>query len=400
MNNIKQMSKFRKILLVISLMALNIVEQAGGIISGEIPAMSKSFHGISITSVELIMTVVSITITIFVLTSGFISEKIGQKQTAVLGLAIAAIFSIVPAWTENFSIVLGSRIILGIGIGLANPLAISLIGEFFTGDTLATLMGWRSAIAGIGVAAMTFLSGQLLNISWHASYYSYLLFVPVLIMFILFVPQPEKHGLKNEKKESTQESKSTKEIDPHARLKVIGYAAILFFYLSLGMIGSVKLSLLYVEQGIGTATQASNALSLGGLVQLVGGALFGLAYKHFKRAILPVGIVLSGLGIAGIAFANSSSMVLFLLVISSIVGGMSIPYIFNKVSDYSTTETAPLNNGIVLVGSNLGSFFAPYIAAIFGSSAQSAFLGGGVTMTVLGFIITMIFLVGKKQAKK
>lgn len=144
----------RKWILIVSLLALNIVEQAASAISGAIPQMAQSFPQQSQVQIELVTTVVSVFVTIFVLVSGFISNKIGQKQTAILGLLIASVSSVIPAFATTFTVVMVSRAVLGIGIGLANPLAISLIGEFFEGDTLANLMGWRSAIAGIGVSLM------------------------------------------------------------------------------------------------------------------------------------------------------------------------------------------------------------------------------------------------------
>ena len=102
--------------------------------------MAKSFPNEALVNIELVTTVVSIFVTIFVLVSGVIVKWIGQKRTAILGLLIASVSSIIPAIINNFTAILISRAILGIGIGLANPLAISLIGVFFYGDQRAKLM--------------------------------------------------------------------------------------------------------------------------------------------------------------------------------------------------------------------------------------------------------------------
>ena len=190
----KVISKFHSWLIIVALLSLNIVEQAASVINATIPGMAKSFPNEALVNIELVTTVVSIFVTIFVLVSGVIVKWIGQKRTAILGLLIASVSSIIPAIINNFTAILISRAILGIGIGLANPLAISLIGVFFYGDQRAKLMGWRSAIAGIGTAAMTFVAGQLLVFSWHAAYWVYLLFIPTLVLFIFVVPDPEKSG--------------------------------------------------------------------------------------------------------------------------------------------------------------------------------------------------------------
>ncbi|MDF2313330.1 MFS transporter [Lactiplantibacillus pentosus] len=132
---------FKNILIIIALLSLNIVEQAASVITATIPGMAKTFTNVSLVNIELITTVVSIFVTVFVLISGVIVKKIGQKQTAVLGLAIAAISSIIPAFSNSFTLIMVSRAVLGIGIGLANPLAISLIGVFFYGDQLLPALG-------------------------------------------------------------------------------------------------------------------------------------------------------------------------------------------------------------------------------------------------------------------
>ncbi|MEK1367933.1 MFS transporter [Limosilactobacillus fermentum] len=130
----KNISKVHSWLIILALLSLNIVEQAASVINGTIPGMAKSFPEESLVNIELVTTVVSIFVTIFVLLSGAVVKQIGQKKTAILGLTIATISSVIPAMVNNFNVILVSRAVLGIGIGLANPLAISMIGVFFYGD--------------------------------------------------------------------------------------------------------------------------------------------------------------------------------------------------------------------------------------------------------------------------
>lgn len=136
-----QIGSAKKNLLIFSLLSLNIVEQAASVISGTIPGMAKSFPAQSEVNIEMLTTIVSIFVTIFVLVSGFIVKKIGQKQTAIIGLTIATVSSVIPFFSNSFILIMISRALLGVGIGLANPLAISLIGAFFKGEERAKIMG-------------------------------------------------------------------------------------------------------------------------------------------------------------------------------------------------------------------------------------------------------------------
>ncbi|MGY3780101.1 MFS transporter [Streptococcus gallolyticus] len=387
---------FRKIMLIISLLALNIVEQAASVISSTIPQMAQAFPEQSQVQIELVTTVVSVFVTIFVLISGFITNKIGQKNTAILGIAIAAVSSIIPAFSNNFQMIMVSRAVLGIGIGLANPLAVSLIGEFFEGDLLANLMGWRTAVAGIGTSLMTVAAGQLLKISWHASYLVYLLFIPTLLFFIFFVPSPEKNGIQHEE---TNNNNVTDEVDAKgARIKVLGYALLLFGYFACVMVSMVKLATMYVENGIGTPSQASTVFAVLNFAQLLGGFGFGTAYKYLNSKILPFGLLLSGLSMIGMSQVGNNGAILLFAIISGVAGGMSIPYIFTRISQLSITKTAPLNNALALVGSNMGSFISPYLASILGSSAAVAISHAGILLIVISLVVIVSLVFQEKQA--
>ena len=278
-----------------------------------------------------------------------ISTWIGQKQTAILGLLVAAVSSVIPVFSSNFHIVIISRVIFGVGIGLANPLAFSLIGEFFSGNTLANLMGWRSAVAGLGQSLMTFCAGYLLTINWHVAYTVYFLFIPALIFFVFFVPEPEKFGLNADSSNEEKKEKESK-FTWKGFSTVLGLALILFATMVISMIAYIKLAEFYVVSHIGTPTQASTVLSIFGIAQLVGNALFGIVYKLFKNWTLYIGMLFSAIPLIGIGYAHSNLVVTVMFILMGLLGGLAIPYIFTKVAGVTNTKNAPLFNGIVLVG--------------------------------------------------
>ncbi|WP_270262013.1 MFS transporter [Lactobacillus panisapium] len=391
------MSKnFKRIMLIIALLSLNVVEQAASVVNATIPGMAKSFPQESLVNIELVTTVVSIFVTIFVLISGAVVRYIGQRNTAILGLIIATISSLIPAVSTNFTVIFISRAVLGIGIGLANPLAISLIGSFFTGDTRAKLLGWRSAIAGVGTSIMTYLAGQLLVFNWHAAYWVYLLFVPTLLLFIFFVPEPNSTEEENSVSTQDNEVKTT----THDGLILITLLTLLIFvFLSGGMILAIKLPTYFIDFHIGSATQASNAWSMYNIANVIGGILFGYAYRYLKKYILPLGLLFYGLGIFLTSFTRNLSLIYFLCFATGIFGALVIPYIFNKISESFSTSKAPFYTSIALVGSNLGSFLAPYSGQLMGQTAVKAIFHSGLILIILAIIILIVFVLqnGRRQ---
>ena len=394
-------NNFKKIMLIISLLALNVVEQAASVVNSTIPGMAKSFPNESLVHIELVTTVVSIFVTVFVLVSGIVVKRLGQKNTAVIGLAIATVSSIIPAFANNFWLIFASRAVLGIGIGLANPLAISLIGTFFHGDERAKLLGWRSAIAGVGTSLMTYFAGQLLSINWHAAYWVYLLFVPTLIFFIIFVPNPEKEGLINYEEESSVASEEINDSNKKDSPVLVAILAILtFIFLTAGMVFAVKLPTYFVDFKVGTPTQASNAWSIHSIANLIGGAAFGYIYKRINKYILPLGLLLDGAGIVVASFTKSVIGMYIICIVTGAFAAMVIPYIFNKISETSSASKAPLYTSIVLVGSNLGSFLSPYTGKLIGSTSAGSILNAGIILVVLAAVVFVWFILKLNPSKK
>lgn len=394
----KTISKFHSGLIILALLSLNIVEQAASVINGTIPGMAKSFPQQSLVSIELVTTIVSVFVTIFVLVSGAVVKWIGQKNTAILGLAIAAVSSIIPAFATNFTVILISRAALGIGTGLANPLAISLIGVFFYGDERAKLMGWRSAIAGIGTAIMTFLAGQLLTFSWHAAYWVYLLFIPTLILFIFFVPDPAKSGAlarqeKEQKAELAKQAKNGNEVKQNSIGLIILLTLLTFFTLIATMVFSVKLPTFFIQNHIGSATDASNVWSVVNVATVVGGFIFGPCYKLLKKYTLPLSLILGGAATSLISLCHSLSLIYVIAIISGIASSLTIPYIFNRISEISSAKKAPFFTSIALVGSNLGSFLSPIAGEFLGSQAHAAIFNAGLINVVLAICSLVVILI-------
>lgn len=396
-----QRSKYRKIMLLTAILLLGVLDQAPSVVNSTIPAMTEAFSGHALSLIESITTIVNLFVTIFVLVSGFLVNKIGQKQTALLGIVIAAVSSIVPVFSTNFYVVLGSRAVLGVGIGLSNALAASLLSAFFKGNELAKYMGWRTAAGGIGTSLMTMAAGQLLKISWHMSYLVYILFIPTLLLFIFFVPEPEKYGVfvqKDEEKKTA--AKETDGTDKFAGLGTVLALAVLFFFFLVGAtIFGTKLAQIFVAKNIGTASEASVVASIFTLSQMFGGMLFGYCYKHFGTKMLPVTILLRGLPLLVIGVVSSKMLIGLMAVVFGLAGGMTVSLIFMTVSTVITPKNATLYNAIPMVGSNLGAFCAPFIAGYMGSAPDTAMRNAGWMYVVMSIIVIIVLTVVSAKRK-
>lgn len=384
-------------LMKFSLLSISLVLTSAGAISGNIPAMAKTFSNESLSSVEMLTTIPALMVVIFVILSSFIAKKIGQKQTVILGLIIALISGIIPAFSSNFTIVLVSRAMLGVGFGLFNSLAVSMISDYFTGDERAQLIGFQSAFQGLGTAIMTYVAGQLLKVNWHVTFWIYAIILPILALFILFVPSPEKKQSSN--------GGSNSEVKQSTNMQVIGYVLLLFVVLIIYMGVQVKLALLFTSNGYGTATDAANIISIMSIGGMLAGFAFGTIFKIIRHYTIPVSIVLMAISFFMLAISNSVVLSGVGGILTGISFSLLVPYLFNQVSVVSPKGSATLSTSLLLVGSNLGSSFSPYGLALLGNisgtnSVNGVFMAGGTVLAVMAIIGLVFVTVRNKKVVK
>lgn len=398
-----KMSKSQKWLLIISLMAVSIVEQATGATASTTPLMAKSFPNASQANIQMITTFGAIATTIFIFVSGLIANKFKQKRIAIVGLIIAAIFSVVPAVSNNYWVILWSRALMGVGVGLANPLAVAMLSEFFEGDELNNLMGWRSSIASLGSSFITMLAGFLMVNDWHNAYWAYLVFVPALLLLIFFVPDPEKAGLQAQHKEkAAKENKAPvqKKLPEHAELRVILISLAMFIIMGTVMTIMLNLAVMYVQRGIGSPTDASTTLSIWSMTQVLGGIIFGWLYKRIGKYVFPLAVFVFGSTFAALAFVKSQPVIYLLMLLNGLIGGAAMPYMFTRIAELSDMKTNTFNNGLVLIGSNFASFLAPYFSALLGhGSAQTAVQNAGFLSVGLSVVILLVMVFAFRDKK-
>lgn len=170
-----------------SLLSIAALTNAAAAVQVTVPMIMKDLLTQSQSSIELLMSVTSFGIMLFVLLSNFVTRIIGNKKTVVLGVLIAVIAGIVPMFSENYTVLLVSRFMFGAGVGLFNSLAISLISIYYEGKERDTLIGFENATAAAATTVLTWLVGYLMSFGWHMTFGVYALgFIP-LIMFGLFL---------------------------------------------------------------------------------------------------------------------------------------------------------------------------------------------------------------------
>ena len=146
-----------------TILSISLFLGSASAMSGAIPVMHQGMNNVSLGWIENLMTIPSLSVLIMLLISPFIANKLGIKTTILLGLGISGFMGIVPVFTNNFYLILISRIGLGIGLGIYNSLAYSIISYYYTGTERSTMMGLQSAMTGIGNLVMRLMASALVT---------------------------------------------------------------------------------------------------------------------------------------------------------------------------------------------------------------------------------------------
>jgi len=152
------------------------------------PSLPKiaSDYSVSIAEVSLIISLYTVFGTAVNPVIGKLGDIVGKKRILVYVLAIYCVMVAVTSFATNFTVLLASRTVQGIGLGIF-PLAFSLVREEFPREMVPRAQGILSAMFGAGAALGLPIGALIANsYGWQANYHLALPFIAILTILIFF----------------------------------------------------------------------------------------------------------------------------------------------------------------------------------------------------------------------
>lgn len=159
-------------------------------IQGSLPQLKAALH-LSQQQAEYLVTTPLFAVMVFVILSPLLQQwlNLSDKTIIMVGVATIGVAGSVPLFSENYQVIIASRLVLGAGIGLYNSQAISIISRWYDGAERAAMIGWHAAAEEIGQAATISLASLLMLVGgWRTSFTVYALAFLVLALFAWQVP--------------------------------------------------------------------------------------------------------------------------------------------------------------------------------------------------------------------
>lgn len=347
----------------IGILSVSMIVGTAAAINGNIASIAQSFPDVPLSTVELISTIPSFALIISILCSTFISKKVGMKNTILLGTVLCAFSGVIPFFVSEIYTILISRAVFGFGIGSFNSLLVTYITKLYTGEERTQMIGFHQATGSLGGILITFISGQLLKVSWNASFLSYAVGFVSIFLFGIFV-RPVTF---TEEKKTDEGTSSMVQITP--------WIVLLFFTYICYMTYGVKISTLIKEAGYGSASTGSYVIMTLCIGSVLAGTYFSKTLKIFKEKLLPLSYAIVAVSMFLLAISTSSTLTLIAGFLSGVGNASIIPFILNRINS-SDIRNKPFCSSLVYIATNLGSALAPYGAIVISSLSPFAGISG------------------------
>lgn len=379
----------------LSLLSLSFMLVSSFAISSGLPQMAAFYSNYPIEQVELLASLPSFMIIVTLLSNGILSRYLSEQIRIVTGLLLMTLAGMAPFFIQDYAFVFVTRLLLGVGIGLINALAISILSEHYDGKERIQMLGFRGSAEVVGSAVMTLIVGQLLKIGWQWAFLVYGLGFIILFLYLFFVPKKAKESAVSQ--ESPKAGKlSTEQIVFAVLLALLaGWTICINTAITLRI--PTVVTQMEVAGRLGTSTEASLVLSIQQLVGIVAGLVFSSFLTIFKDRLL----FFMNLGLALSLLALSLSTSIVWMSVSVIGTGffysLILNAIFSQISQIIPLKLVNSATAIVLVGCNLGGSLAPYVLkgfSYFTSSNYHYFAIFGVSCLLLA---TLLFFKGDKS---
>ena len=184
----------RRILLVLCLSLLVVVID-NTILNTALPTLARVLHA-GTSSLQWITDAYTLCFAALLIPAGALGDRCGRRLSLLGGLAVFALGSTAAAFASGTSMLIGARIVMGLGAAFVMPATLSILNAVFPPKERPQAIAAWSAVAGVGIVIGPTLGGLLLSHFWWGSIF--LINVPLVAValagVLLTVPETAEPG--------------------------------------------------------------------------------------------------------------------------------------------------------------------------------------------------------------
>lgn len=357
-----------------------------------IPILKDAFD-VSLGQTGLLLSVFGLTSFILALPAGMITQRLGLKTTGSMALGIIVLGGLLGAVTDNFWVLMFSRILEGVGAAVIFVVTPAAIAMWFPPEKSGAPMGVYSTSIPIAAFVIMALAPALEpSIGWKGVWWltAGCCFVGLIVYWIFMRSAPVAEG----------EYVSGAPENPSPLKEVFGNRNLLLLTLGMLAFGLTMMPVMtyyptYLNEVAGmTLTKAGMMAGLIGIIAIPVSPLAGLISDRIgsRKKVGIAGFVFLLIGLP-IAFMVSGEMVWVVVILGGLVVGIITPIFMAAVPDaLDDVGLVPLGMAALVMGVNLGLVVGP---PIFGALVEKVGWANGAfiftPVAVLGIVFTAMY---------
>ena len=155
----------------------------GTIVTTAMPTIVGSLHGMEI--MNWVFSIYLLTNAMLTPIYGKLADKVGRKPIFIFGTLLFIIGSLFCGLSQSMIGLIAARAIQGMGAGAMMPVALTIIGDLYSIEKRAKVLGLNSSAWGIASVFGPLAGGFIVEtISWH---WIFFINVPIGILLIIFI---------------------------------------------------------------------------------------------------------------------------------------------------------------------------------------------------------------------
>lgn len=370
----------KKLLEKVSILSLSLVLTTSFSISSALPYMFEYYKDLPKSQIELLVSLPSAGIMVTLFLNTIIERYLDERKMIITGLLILSLFGMVPFFNQAYPVLFISRFIFGMGVGLINAKAISIISERYQGRERIQTLGFRGSAEVVGTALVTLLVGFLLQFGWTSSFLAYGAGLIVLFLFMAFVPyhqQEESQHIQAKHKEPLQKEEWKLTI-------ILAIVAAVIVLCNVGVTLRIPSIVAYTFKD--QHNSASFILSAMQLIGILAGLTFSGLVHLFKSKLITYAGIAYGFSMMAVALSPSIPLLAISALFSGYTYSTALTMVFQILSAKIPARRLNQVTSVAVLGCSFGAAITPFALNTIGLISDSnAFI-----FTVLGMAMALL----------
>jgi len=320
---------------------------------------------------------------------GVLADRFGRKKILVPSLLLFGIAGCACTFARDLNLLLTLRFLQGIGAAALGSLNVTIISDLYSGNRLATAMGYNASVINIAVPSYLLIGGALASLAWYYPFALSLLAVPVgiLVLTSLKSPEPENHQDFKQYLSSAFQSIKNRQV-------LVLFSATLFTFIIMYGAYITSFPLLLGDKFHASPFLIGLILSSMSLTTAATSSQFGNLTKRFsEKTLLKSVFFIYALALFIIPFVHNIWLFIIPTAILGFAQGMNTPSVQTLLARLAPTEHRAafmsLNGMTLRLGQTIGPLLVGAIFIAWGFEG-TFFVSAGLSVAM--FILVLVLL--------